>query len=67
MIRAAAATNAEIMGMAGRLGRIQPEAFADLIAVDGEPLKDLGLLQERGAHLLLILQGGRIVKTWLSA
>jgi imidazolonepropionase-like amidohydrolase len=62
VIVAATATNAEMIGMKGQLGCIAPGALADLIAIDGDPLTDLGLLQGQGAHLPLIIQGGRIHK-----
>ncbi len=54
--------NAQILGQSGRLGVIAPGALADLIAVDGNPLADLGLLQNQGRHLDLIIKGGAIVK-----
>ena len=34
--------------------------------VDGNPLKDLSLLTKQGAHLPLIMQGGRMHKNQLS-
>jgi imidazolonepropionase-like amidohydrolase len=54
--------NAEILGQSGRLGVIAPGALADLIAVDGNPLADLGLLQDQGRHLALIMKNGAFVK-----
>jgi len=36
--------------------------LADLIAVEGDPLQDLGLLQEQGRHLRLILKNGAVHK-----
>jgi len=65
IIRSATVINAEILQMEGKLGIVEPGAFADLIAVDGDPLADLGLLQEQGAHLPLIMKGGRIFKNEL--
>jgi imidazolonepropionase-like amidohydrolase len=65
IIRSATVVNAEILQMEGKLGIVEPGAFADLIAVDGDPLADLGLLQEQGAHLPLIMKGGRIFKNEL--
>jgi imidazolonepropionase-like amidohydrolase len=66
VITAATATNAEIMGLKSQLGRVAPGMLADLIAVDGDPLKDLGLLGDQGAHLALIMKGGVIHKSTLS-
>ena len=35
--------------MEGKLGVIEPGAFADLILVDGDPLKNLSLFQDRAS------------------
>ena len=35
----------------GKLGTLKAGACADLILVDGDPLKDLGLFQDQGEHL----------------
>jgi imidazolonepropionase-like amidohydrolase len=61
VIAAATAVNAEILGMSGKLGVIAPGAFGDLIAVDGNPLVDLGLLQEQGRHIDLVMKGGQVL------
>lgn len=66
-IVAATATNAEIMDMKGRLGIIAPGALADMIVVDGDPLKDLDLLGAQGAHLSLIMKNGHIYKNRLAS
>ena len=50
----------------GEIGVIAPGALADMIVVDGNPLKDLGLLQDQGAHLPLIMRGGRLIKNTLA-
>ncbi|WP_406857142.1 amidohydrolase family protein [Alsobacter sp. KACC 23698] len=67
IIRSATQTGAELIGMAGQLGVIAPGAFADLLVVDGDPLEDLGLLQEQGRSLRAIIQGGKFVKNELRA
>jgi hypothetical protein len=36
------------------------------LVVDGDPLADLELLQDQGAHLSVIVQRGRIYKNRLS-
>ena len=48
--------------MEGRIGTISAGAFADLIIVDGNPLADLSLLTHQGAHMPLIMQGGKLIK-----
>jgi imidazolonepropionase-like amidohydrolase len=62
VLASATLVNAEILGQTGRLGTIAPGAAADLIAVNGNPLEDLGLLQSQGRHLALIMKNGAIYK-----
>ena len=65
IIRAATLIGAEIVRQAGKLGCLKVDAFADLLLVDGNPLKDLGVLQEQGKFLAAIMKGGRFHKNWL--
>jgi imidazolonepropionase-like amidohydrolase len=58
IIRSATAVNAELLRREGELGVVAPGARADLIAVDGDPLADIGLLDGQGEHLALIMQDG---------
>jgi imidazolonepropionase-like amidohydrolase len=62
VLDSATRVNAQILGQTGRLGVIAPGALADLIAVEGDPLQDLGLLQEQGRHLRLIVKNGAVHK-----
>jgi imidazolonepropionase-like amidohydrolase len=57
--------NAELLQCEGKLGIIAPGAFADLLVIDGDPLKDLGLLQAAGAHIRAIMKGGVFHKNQL--
>ena len=66
LLRQATSTGAEILMHEGRLGCVQPGAFADLIVVDGDPLKDIGLLAANGRKLDLIMRDGEVVKNRLS-
>jgi imidazolonepropionase-like amidohydrolase len=50
----------------GKLGCVAPDAHADLIVVDGDPVKDIGLLAASGRRLDLIMRAGKIVKNRLS-
>src|SRR5215813_15489793 len=43
IIRQATTVGAEIVQMEGKLGTVAPGAFADLIVVDGNPVKNLKL------------------------
>jgi imidazolonepropionase-like amidohydrolase len=40
-LQTATTTGAELLGQAGSLGRIKPGFFADVAAVEGDPLKDI--------------------------
>jgi imidazolonepropionase-like amidohydrolase len=62
VIRSASVVAAEVLGMEGCLGTIAPAAYADLLAVNGNPLEDLKLLQDDGAHIALIVKDGQVVK-----
>jgi imidazolonepropionase-like amidohydrolase len=53
---------AKICQMEGKIGVVAPGAFADLIAVDGDPLKDLSLLTGQGKHMPMIMQGGQMIR-----
>lgn len=49
----------------GQIGCVAPGAFADLIVVDGDPLKDISLLAADGRHLRAIVRGGAVIKNQL--
>ena len=65
IIRSATTVGAQLLRMEGKLGTLQPGAFADMILVNGDPLKDLGLFQEQGKHLAVIMKGGVFHKNTL--
>ena len=65
IIRSATTIGAQVLRMEDKLGCVKPGAFADLLVVDGNPLKDLKLLQEQGRHLQVIMKGGRFHKRLL--
>jgi imidazolonepropionase-like amidohydrolase len=62
LLRQATSINAEMMMLDGRIGCVKPGAHADLIVVDGDPLKDIGLLAKNGRKLTVIVRGGEVVK-----
>ncbi len=66
IIRSATTIGAQLLRMEGKLGTLQPGAFADLLAIDGDPTADLGLFQEQGRHIAAIMQGGRFHKNRLN-
>jgi len=66
IIYSATITNARIVGREGMLGELIPDAHADLLVIDGNPLQDLNLFQDQGAHIPLIMKGGALVKNSLA-
>src|SRR5437868_14679687 len=60
-IVAATRHGGELMGMPGELGVIKPGALADLLVVDGDPLADITILQDRHA-LRVIMKDGALHK-----
>ena len=57
-IRSATLTSAELLGWEDRVGSLRPGRYADLIAVDGDPLEDVTVLED----VPFVMKGGAIVK-----
>jgi len=57
-LTAATATDAHILRMEGQLGRVRPGALADLIAVTGDPTRDISAIE----HVELVMKDGLIYK-----
>ena len=66
IIRSATTIGAQVVRQEGKLGCVKSGAFADLIVVDGNPLKRLDLLQGQGEHIPLIMKGGKFHKNALN-
>ena len=62
IIRSATVVGAELCQLKGEVGVIAAGAHADLIVVDGNPLDDITLLMDDGAHMPMIMRAGRFVK-----
>jgi imidazolonepropionase-like amidohydrolase len=58
-ISAATMDGGALMGMAGELGQIREGYLADLLLVDGDPLQDVRVLQNRD-RINMVMQAGRI-------
>ncbi len=65
IIRSATTIGADVLRLPGKVGTLQPGAYADLLVVDGNPLKDLALLGDQGKHLSAIMKAGRFHKNSL--
>jgi len=59
-IASATVVGAEVLGMGDRLGRLVPGALADLLVVDGNPLRDVGCLLGQGERIPLVMKEGVI-------
>ncbi len=57
-ITAATATAAKVLHMEKEIGRVQPGLFADLIAVEGDPTKEIAALKK----VTWVMKGGVVVK-----
>ena len=57
-IVASTKTNAELLQRERDLGTIETGKLADLILVDGDPLKDITVLQQYQEKITVIMQGG---------
>ena len=66
MIRSATVTAAEMFNEVGETGEIVVGARADMIALDGDPLDDIGVLQDPDRYLKLIVKGGSVYKNALA-
>jgi imidazolonepropionase-like amidohydrolase len=74
ILRQATSGNAAILAMSGprnpypgKLGVIEEGAYADILLINGDPLKDISILELPEVALALIMKDGRIVKNHLSA
>jgi imidazolonepropionase-like amidohydrolase len=57
-LRAATAVNAQILGMQERIGTVEPQKWADLVAVEGNPLEDVGVI----GRVKMVMKGGVILR-----
>jgi imidazolonepropionase-like amidohydrolase len=50
--------DADLLGWSDRIGTLEAGKYADIIAVDGDPLKDVTVLQ----NVKFVMKGGEVVK-----
>lgn len=58
-IQAATTNAAELLGRGDRVGAVKPGYYADLVAVSGDPLADVAVLERVG----FVMKGGVVVKS----
>ncbi|MDJ0942827.1 MAG: amidohydrolase family protein [Kiloniellales bacterium] len=61
----ATSNNARLLNREGELGVLKPGALADLIVVDGDPLREISVLDTEGDAIALIMKAGRLYKNVL--
>ena len=49
---------AKLLGWAGQIGELKPGAYADIIAVPGDPLKDIRVCE----HVRFVMKNGEVVR-----
>ncbi|HUI09945.1 MAG TPA: amidohydrolase family protein [Bacteroidota bacterium] len=62
-IRSATVVAAELLDMKGKIGEISPGAFADIIAVEGDPLEHVEALQQ----VKFVMKEGKVYKNEVGA
>ncbi|HET9790551.1 MAG TPA: amidohydrolase family protein [Candidatus Angelobacter sp.] len=63
IIRAVTVNAADLIGWQDRVGSIEPGRFADIIAVNGDPLRDITELE----RVQFVMKGGAVVKNAFTA
>ena len=61
LLRSATTVPAALLGMAGELGSVAPGARADLLVVDGDPLRDPAVLHTLDRRIRLVIRSGRVL------
>ncbi len=57
-IQASTVNAADLLGWSGKIGTLEPGAWADMVAVEGDPLKDVTTLE----RVKFVMKGGVVVK-----
>jgi imidazolonepropionase-like amidohydrolase len=57
-LRAATVNGAELLGRSSEIGTLEPGKFADIVAVDGDPLADITVME----RVVFVMKGGEVYK-----
>ena len=49
---------AEVIGWSDRVGTLEPGNYADIVAVQGDPLADVSVLE----NVRFVMKGGEVIK-----
>jgi len=58
-LRAATINGAELLGRSKDIGAVEPGKFADIVAVDGDPLSDITVMEK----VTFVMKGGEVYKS----
>jgi len=58
-IKSATSRSAEMLDMEGKVGVIAPGAYADVVAVSGDPLRDVKILE----NVQFVMKDGKVFKS----
>jgi len=61
VLLSATKVNAELFRMSDKIGSVEPGKYADLIVVDGDPLRNLRVFQKQD-NIRVIMKGGHVFK-----
>ena len=57
-LRAATVNGAELLGRSNEIGTLEPGKFADIVAVEGDPLADITVMEK----VVFVMKGGEVYK-----
>jgi len=57
-LRAATVNGAELLGRSNEIGTLEPGKYADIVAVDGDPLADITVMEK----VVFVMKGGEVYK-----
>lgn len=73
ILRQATSKSAELLAMSGpknpypgKLGVIEEGAYADILLINGDPLKDISILTKAKENIVMIMKDGKIYKNTIS-
>jgi imidazolonepropionase-like amidohydrolase len=49
---------AELLQMSNNIGSLEPDHYADIVAIDGNPLKDIGSVEK----VVFVMKGGKVIR-----